>query len=243
MPRRRSYRKRSTLSTRNIYGHRSAKSQANQIYALRKRVFSLSSKLKPDVKILSGTPATFTFTSEALSDIWNGFGVIQPSTGGANNQKIGDKIYEKSLQIQLYSEYFNSSDTGYHGTESSGATVRVFVVQHKTKGSPNDTYAISTFLENPDNSGPAYNILAVKSFAPNITQDWRILANKVFTLTSARNQKLLKLAVKPGTIRFDASDNHNFIKVYVVVSGLHWDADFKETVQTTVNVKLVYTDL
>lgn len=239
---RRNYRRKS-LSASRIFGKTSAKSQAKQIYALRNHVSRINRKLRPDIKILSGSPRVYTFSSSALSSIWDSVGVLQPNTGDANNQRIGDKIYEKSLQVQMYAEYYNSSDTGYHNSESSGATVRVFVVQHKAKGSPTDTFDLSTFLEEPGIIGGAYNILAVKPFAPNITQDWRILYNKAFTLTSARNQHLLKFSVKPGLIRFDADDKHNFLKVYTVVSGLHYDQNFTEYVQTTVNVKLVYTDI
>lgn len=234
---------RSVLSTRNVFSRTSAKSQAMQIYALRKKVAKINRKLKPDIKVLSGSPRVTEFTSNALANIWDGFGIIQPAVGDGNNERIGDKIYEKSLQVQMYLEYYNSSDTGYHDGESAGCTVRVFVVQHKSKGNWNSTYDLSTFLENPSTSGGAYNILPIKPFAPNVTQDWNILYNKVFTMTSTRNQKLLKFSVKPGTIRFDDDGLHNFIKVYTVVSGLHYDADFTEYVGSTVNCKLVYTDL
>lgn len=236
-------RARGALSTKRIFSKTSAKSQAAQIYALRKRVAKINAKLKPDIKVISGVPKSTEFTSNALSNIWDGFGVLQPAEGYANNERVGDKIYEKALSVQMYAEYYNSSNTGYHDSESSGCTVRVFVVQHKTKGDPLSTYDLSTFLDNPSTTGANYSILPVKPFAENVTQDWKILYNKVFTMTAMRNQKLLKFTLRPGTLRFDSSGNHNFIKVYTVVSGLHYDQNFTEYVNTTVNCKLVYTDL
>lgn len=238
----RRYRRGGALSTKRIYSRTSAKSQATQIYALRKRVTALQNALRPDVKIVNGTPATFTYDSGTLTSIWNGFGVVQPAIGPDNGQRIGDKIYEKSLNVQMYFEYYNNSSTGYHDSESSGATVRVFVVQHKESGSEQSTFDLSEFLENPSNTGANYNILPVKPFVHQITQDWKVLYDKYFTVTADRNQKLMKFTLKPGTIRFDDSGNHNFIKVYTVVSGLHYDTDFKEYVKQTVNVKLAYTD-
>lgn len=238
-----SRRRRGPLTTRRIFSRTSAKSQANQIYALRKRVSSLNRKLRPDVKVLNGIPASFTYNSGLLADIWNGFGVVQPSLGTDNGSRIGDKIYVKSLSVQMYFEYYNNSTTGYHDTESSGATVRVFVVQYKGVGASSDVHDLSEFIENPSNTGAAYNILPVKPFMHQITQDWKVLYNKCFTMTAARNQKLMKFSLKPGTIRFDDNGKHNYIKVYTIVSGLHFDNDFKEFVQQTVNVKMAYTDL
>lgn len=238
-----SRRRRGPLTTRRIFSRTSAKSQANQIYALRKRVSSLNKRLRPDVKVLSGTPATFTYNSGLLTDIWNGFGVVQPSLGTADVNRIGDKIYEKSLGVQMYFEYYNNSSSGYHDTESAGCTIRIFVVQSKTPGSSSDTFDLSEFIENLSNTGAAYNILPVKPFANHITQKWNVLYNKCFTMTSDRNQKLIKFSLKPGLIRFDDIGKHNIIKVYTVVSGLHFDNDFKEFVSQTVNVKLAFTDL
>lgn len=233
---------RKTLSTRKIFSSTGAKAQARQIYALRRGLSRVNHKLKPEIKILDGTPTTFSFNSGVLADIWEGIGVVQPALGTNANQRVGDKIFEKTVNFQMYFEYYNSSSTGYHPGESSGATVRIFVVQHKSAGLPSDTHLLSEFLLNPSNTGAAYNILPVKPFANNITNDWRVLYNKVFTLTTDRNQKLIKFNVHPGTLRFDVSGNHKYIKCYIVVSGLHFDTDFTEYVISTVNAKLVYTD-
>lgn len=233
---------RKSLSTRKIFSSTGAKAQARQIYALRRGLSRVNRKLKPEIKVTDGTPASFSFNSGAVSDIWNGFGVIQPTLGTNANQRVGDKIYEKVCNFQMYFEYYNTSSTGYHNGESSGATVRIFVVQHKSAGLPTETHNLDEFILNPSNSGAPYNILPVKPFANNITNDWKIMYNKVFTMTTDRNQKLIKFNVHPGTLRFDVSGNHKYIKCYVVVSGLHYDQDFTEYVDCTVNAKLVYTD-
>ena len=63
------YYRRRTLSTRNIYNKRSSKSQANQIYALNKKVNAIARRNRPDTHIMTNGPISHQFTNETLASV------------------------------------------------------------------------------------------------------------------------------------------------------------------------------
>lgn len=60
--------KRKTLSKSAVYSRTSARSQARQIYALKRRVSSLSRSVRPELKIKDNDPETFDLHNAAWAN-------------------------------------------------------------------------------------------------------------------------------------------------------------------------------
>lgn len=239
----RSYRRR--LSNRNVFSKTSAKQQARQIATLRNRINSVYRKTKPEIKNLLGAAITHSFTSDALSNVWfSGVFPMPTLNSGSDSGMIGNYCKPLSLQLNGTIEYFNSSATGYHNTESSGCMARVIIVQRKTPEDYTTNHELSEFIPNPSNTGAEYTTMAVKPLQTGITEKWNVLCDKRYILTSDNNQKIFRIRVKPKPFRFDIKDNKifNYCKFIVIAAGLHYDQDFTEHLEFTEFVKMSYTD-
>lgn len=241
MNRSRAYTRRRHLTVRNIAMNRSAKSQANQILALRSRLNRMQQHIKPDVKKCGFPSTSFSLDSQMLSSSYQAYSYTLPALGAEDYQRVGDKIYARKCAWYINMEYYNTSDTGYHNSESAGTAVRVFVVQSKDAVG-NSIPALADFLEYATYTGTEYTLRAVSPFKNGITSNWRVLYDNVFYLTTTKNQKVLKVKVKPGIIRFNSDGESHKVLLYICPAGLHNDANFTEYVHGSVGGKLVYTD-
>lgn len=233
------------LSTRKIFSNTNAKSQANQIYSLKRRINSVYKRTKPEIKNLLGAAISHSFTSGALADIWYaGVFPMPTQNSGTDSGMIGNYCKPLSLQLNGTIEYYNSSATGYHNTESAGCMARVIIVQRKTPEDYTTTHPLSEFIPNPAYTGAEYTAMAVKPLQTGITEKWDVLCDKRYILTSDNNQKIFRIRVKPKPFRFNNQDNKifNYCKFIVIAAGLHYDQDFTEHLEFTEFVKMSYTD-
>ena len=232
------------LRTSSIFSRTSAKSQAYQIASLKRRINKVYRKCKPELKSITGDAETVNYTSASTSSYYKIYPLVAPVGGTEGDDRIGDFINVVNSKLYLSCEYFNNSDTGYHNSESSGCQVRVVVGQFRTAHQPLAIPSISELFEYSAGSGATYTQMGMVPFKSGITAKYRILKDYRFTLTSARNQAMKKLVVKPKDIKWfiDSTENRNGMWVVILVSGLHWDNNFQETCKITFSNKLVYTD-
>lgn len=237
--RRYSSRSRRALSNRNVYGKTSSKAQARQIATLRNRVSRVYKACRPEIKLKYNNATSFTFDSQTLLNTYTAWIPQMPILGSDDNNRIGDKIYVKNIQLNFTFEYYNSSATGYHNSESAGTTMRIIVGKYKeAKGSvPN----IQGVLQETSNTGSAYTNQAVVPLKNEQSVYSKILLDKRFTITTNNNQKIMRLNVRPGTIRFRDNDA-NAVWVMVISAGLHNDSNFSEFVKGTFSSKIAFTD-
>ncbi len=241
--RRRNYRNnRRRLSNRNIYSKTSAKQQARQIAVLRNRVNRVYKNTRPEIKVLNGSVLSKTLDSQTLLNTYWTIAGPNLEQGPGDGQRIGDKINVKNVQFTFTAEYYNSSQTGYHGGESAGTTMRIIIGQFKSPRAYNIVPTIDNVLSSSSNTGATYTHQALIPLKNGITEDYNILKDMKFTMTSSRNQRLIKLNIKPRSIRWDSDGEYNNIWVMVVSAGLHHDTDFSEFVEMTANIKMAYTD-
>lgn len=230
------------LSTRRIFSNRSARAQASQIYALRRKINRVAYANKPEIKTKLSDSKVNQFTSQTLNSVWDYMSMPVIGVGGSPNDRIGNKISMKSCTFFLSGEYFNNSETGYHDSESSGAQVRLVIVQMKDATAPTSVPQLSDIVEGAANTGPSYTLLAVRPLANNITQRYKVLADRRWTVTNEKNQFMRKITVRPGTIRYDTDNKSNYVRAFLIVSGLHYDQDFTEHVHIAWQCKTAYTD-
>lgn len=233
---------RRTLSTRNIFSNRSAKSQANQIYRLRRRLNYISKMNRPEMKVFNGTILSKTFDSQTVANTYWGIAGPSIALGSGDNQRIGDKINIKNVQFTFTAEYYNSSETGYHNTESAGTTMRIIIGQYKTPAAYNVYPSISDVLSASSNIGATYTHQSIIPLKNGITEQYNILKDMKFVMTSSNNQRLIKFNVKPRSFRYTSDGHYNNFWILIISAGLHNDSNFSEFVQMTANLKMAYTD-
>ena len=232
---------RRTLSTPAIFSKTGHKSQARQIYALKRRVSAMNKQLRPEIKTNYIQATSWNLSSDQLTNTYKSFVVDMPAQGTADNERTGDMINVKNLQLNFTFEYYNNSQTGYHDSESAGAPVRIIIGQFKT-GNISGPPEIAGVLEEYGTTGAAYTNQVISPLRKSQTEFSRILKDMRFTLTTDRNQKVLRINVRPRNYRINANGYTNKIWVMVVSSGLHFDSNFAENIAATFSYKLAYTD-
>lgn len=246
--RRRRYNKyrNSALSTRRIFSKTSAKNQAVQIYRLNRKVNAINRANKPETKVVISSPFTNTYSSSALSSIYYTWIPAYPGHGVSESDYEGSFVRSKSLTCYYNLEYFNSSATGYHNSESAGCTVRFVVFQLKSQTTTvnQSNIAITDLFRDASNTGAGYTNLANCPFKTGITDKLYILSDRKITLTTNHNTKNLKVKCHPHNLSFNTSNSalHNQVFCMVIATGLHYDEDYTEYVQCTASSKFVYTD-
>ena len=231
------------LSTRSIYSNRSSRSQAHQIALLRNRINRVYRACRPEIKTVITSAHTDSFTSSSLSSYYDFYPMVVPSLGTGDKDRIGNSIRVINGLLYVSAEYYNSSDTGYHGSESSGCQVRIIIGQYNQAVAYTVTPSIGDLFEFPSNTGADYTQLAISALKEGITSKYHILRDIRFPMTSDRNQKCLKIPFKPK-LHYEWDDDGKFPNCWaaIIVTGLHYDADFTETVSITTSDKLVFTD-
>ena len=238
----RKYRRGKTLRKTNILTNRSAKSQAYQISALSRKVNRLYYKSKPEYKVLGDDGHhQFDLSSADTGNTVNIMYFDGPTQGTGDSNRIGDKINSISYSWYGYFEYYNNSTTGYHNSESSGAPMRLIVLQRKIQTTPGQNINIADILAISGTSGSSYSCQVMAPLKKGVTETYHILADRKFVLTTERNQKLFRIKVKPRNLRFNGSNDNGLI-ICAISSGLHWDSNFTEAIRCYWSQKYVFTD-
>ena len=236
----RSY-KRGSLSTRKIFGSKSAKSQARQIYALRKRINYVSKVCKPETKVYQGSNISLNFESSQLTNTYKIQYFNGPTRGTGDDNFTGNKVRSIALNVYTTLEYYNSSDTGYHNTESAGSPFRIIILQRK-KSSNNEDLTLGDVLSSYGGSGGNYSMQAVCPLVRGITDNFKVLCDKRFVFTTSNNQRILRLKVKPNNLRWDNDGIANGFIVLYISAGLHYDANFIEHIEGYSRIDYIYAD-
>ncbi|UPW41738.1 capsid protein [Peromfec virus RodF5_42] len=248
--RNRRYRKRYNrrLSKSNILLNKGSRSQAKQILALNRKVNRVYRATKPEIKFAITSPIQHQYTSAALSSVYTRHIMPLPSPQSSTDTGMdGDKCSMKSFVIRGYAEYYNSSDTGYHNSESAGCIIRIIAVQPKQANFNVADITLTDLLQDYGDSSTGYTALSYSPFKRGTTTNYRILMDYKTKLTTNNNQKLLSLNVPLGRyrdLRYNVSQQNwaNVVIYFVAVSGLHYDSNFTEYVTITHTPKMVYTD-
>ena len=234
--------RRSVLSNRRVFGNRSARSQALQIAALRNRVNKVSRACKPERKVaIDTTVGQYGMDSSVAGDNDVVITSLAIPVGNTDRQRIGDKIYRKDTYYFTF-EYHNTSDTGYHSSESAGTTLRVICGQYKSTAGSTDAPAVSDLISLYGTSGSPMTISAIAPLVNGITRDFKIFKDFKFNITTNANQHTLKVSTPWYLCRSDGAANSKHTWCWVVANGLHHDSNFTEYVLLTAFRKTVFTD-
>ena len=144
-----------TLSTRRIFNNKSAKSQAKQIYALRRSINSVRKQCLPEIKVCRSSVNNFPMAFERSGFVGitnNRFDQPLPVTGNSDSTRVGNKITLVGPKIFIglqYQEIKNSTMGLYDSTmRNHGIQLRLIAIQSKVPHSTKPS--LSDVLQNVD---------------------------------------------------------------------------------------------
>lgn len=225
------------LSSRNIFGHKGSKSQAKQIYALRKSLNKVAKMCKPEVKVVE-TPVVideFTATTSGdspnvVNNMWRRLQVALPVRGSSDNQFIGNLITYLPFTWYINAQYGRKTNSSngipYYNmvNEGSGACMRLVAVQTtrslNTSPSPSDLFPL---FENYPNWQTTISNMNCP-YRNGITNDWNILYDKVKYINQDKPVFNKRLKIKPKDRKVVWEDGFTFPKgtifLFVICAGL-----------------------
>lgn len=260
--RRTSYRKKNrTLRSSNILTRKSATAQSRQILALKRKLNKIAYQNRPEVKVWdtapTATPISFVFNNSALSKTHDAVRMLIPSYGVESSQRIGSSFKILSHVWNCHFRYSNDSTTGFHANMASCAVIRAVVIQFKSeKYMSTGVPPITELFSCGEAQDPAsYNLLTVSPYIEGFSNEHRVLYDKMFYLTPDKPVRNMSIRVHPKHNLFNWPDTHgedasqgthpelkNYMALYILVSNLKWDTDFKETVNFSCQRKIAFTD-
>ena len=225
--RRRYYRKRSVLSTRNIYANRSAKTQAYQIAALKRRINYVSRQCKPEVKVLTSDVIVDEFDSVMA---YGKFAIGFPTQGTADNQRVGNSVNVKNCSFRLL---LNKCLAGTDTNADNGFSYRAIMIQTV---SPIDPASAIPSLTDLLALSATNSEALVSPFKDGITAKYRILRD--VKGSTASNEKLLNIRYYPRRHEeLDPSGFSRIIYIYVISSSSD-----RSVICMTASHRYVFTD-
>lgn len=237
---RKNFRNGRTLTTRNIFNNKGARSQARQINALKKRINAVNKKCSPEVKVVESNDTTsigfaannsITGTQQAYLTT-----IPVPNEGTSDSTRIGDKIKLLPAEVFMtlqYEEFYNSLSGGFSTLQipiqSSAIQARVVFIQSKSAGQTLTINSLSQIFKfNPyrsnDNASLIDAQMAMKMpFQTGITAKWNILSDKLITVSKDTGQKAFRFKVKPKykSIRWFGSEAPEGV-IYMIVLTSGW---------------------
>lgn len=223
---RKRYNKKRILSTRNIYANRSARSQAYQISALKRRVNYVSRQCKPELKVMTSAAVSDTFSSASA---YGKYKIIYPTNGTGENQITGNSWDVKNCSFRV----FINKNIDTTSNIDSGTTYRIIIVQTVAPTDPTHNIPdLGSLLESASNNAQAI----VSPFLDGITTTYRILRDIKGSTTS--NEKLLNIRYYP--YKHESIGPQGFSRViymYVIVS-----TSSTHSAQVTAQSRYVFTD-
>lgn len=223
---RRYNRKRSVLSTRNIYANRSARNQAYQIAALKRRINYVSKQCKPEVKVLTGDVITASFDTPTA---YGKFKVMPPEQGTGENQRVGNAFNVKNGSFKI----LINKDIVSESIQDNGLSYRIIIAQTVAPTNSSSTVPnIDDLLAVTTNNSQCL----VSPFKDGITAKYRILRDIKGSTVS--NEKLLNIRYYPFKHEeLDPSGYQRMIYIYVFTS-----ANNQHNVGITATNRYVFTD-
>jgi hypothetical protein len=124
-----------TLTTRRIFNNKSAKAQASQIYALKRRINRVYRATKPEVKVVE-TLRTERMLLPNMDENVVAFDFVRPSIGTADDQRVGSMIHMVQPTLFISAKYDSptrSNPAPIYNQQllRSGAAMRIIAIQSK----------------------------------------------------------------------------------------------------------------
>lgn len=234
--RRAGYRRR-PLSTTSILTRKSATSQALQINTINKRIDRLNRRVGRDETKMVVNPfiRNVTFDGALYAEavfplLCNAAGSSVLVQGNSDGAVVGNKIYPLKQNLYVSVRYINHGQPNIPDWIANGISFRITVIQAKIPMSSSDsnvsTNDIFEYHDDGSTVGNEHQLNVVSPFARNVTQRWRILADKRYRMSIFNPQKTMKISFKPKTYRWftdpdvnsDTINSSNYNRCFCIIS-------------------------
>lgn len=222
MPPRKYYRRRSRrrfskkLKTTSILNNKSAKSQANQILALRKYVRRVRKMIPPVNKMVSsGTQQEYTFSSSDFTNVGAIHRFPYPYLYQGDDGAIienDDQDYRTGNWIKIYQMYysvslsydFTAGDNGQFDGNYSGAQIR-FVMLATRRYDQSPPNSLAQIFQIVGNTNTSYNLNMTTPLKEGINNQFIVLGQRKYTLSTTNRIKSFRLHIPIKKFRSYAS--------------------------------------
>lgn len=232
---------RRTLSNRNVFGRRSARSQATQIAALRNKVNKVWRACRPERKTTVSNPFEQLFSNGATAISAKSYVGPDIAQGADSTQRVGDKVYRRDT-FKLTLGYTNNSTSGLHNNEVSGSFVRLVAGIWKEPKNAGSTPISTSIIKDYSQSGLGYRVSCIQPLQDEVTTEHRIFYDKVIKVDLNQPLKLIKVRSPWYTARWDSNGYVVHSWLWVFVNELDYDTTFEERVELTGLCKTVFID-
>lgn len=241
---RRRYRRKNSLSNYNIATRTSARSQANQIYRLKRRINSIERRTKPEIKLWERSYAVSTPTGTQLPN--SSILVSYTSTDNSWNTQF-DGNFARFLSLTFY---FSSSYTNY-AASTPPITFRVVILQTRTtRDSEIEAADVFSGISESTSLNPMPNSSALGSLSGPLQQGLartaKVLCDRKFYLSYQRPQIMSTIKLK-GLLNYyrneaTTGDTESVGKGKLYMFVLAYNPGNSVTYTFTAQSKLAYTD-
>lgn len=234
---RKKYYRRRTLSTRSIYNKRSAKSQANQIYSLNKKVNAIARANRPDIHLLVSDPVTQEFTNSSLATIHKSFSSGLTPTGN----------YARLLSFKISGTFeYGDNKEAFPGIEVPRAgTIRLVIWQSLASKSSANVQNMTDLID-VSSTGAGYELNTMRPFKDGVSAFVKILYDRVYAVSAEYPVRPFKVNLnKLLSMRMQTGDSGPRGQIYFgfVTSGLHWaSTSYNEHITCNFITKIAYND-
>lgn len=217
-----------SLSAGRVFGNKSAKAQAKQIYALSKRIKSVQRQCRPEVKIVRTSVANrglaLDSTATPGTTPYSQVSIPLPSIGNSDSTRIGNKVRIMNPKLFMGIQYreVNNSAAGYYNStlNNRGIQVRLIAVQAKVPHS--SVPQLSDILQNVNFESQINSMMMMREpFQIGITSRFHILMDKRMTVNADSPTKSYRFSVKPKSRSVVWEDGQSYAKgaIYIFMLG------------------------
>lgn len=222
-----------TLTTRRIFNNKSARAQAAQISALKKRINRVYNRTKPEYKLLRSTTSfkSFGYDTSDPNDGLTNFTVQalqQPNSGTQDNQRIGNKVkmYPVTFFMNIrYNETNQIIDNVYpyiqQPLNTNGLMMRFVAIQ--AMAAANEGPTIDSVFQNnyvnPDTPQSDLMMMMTMPFRNGITARYKILKDKRIHVNKDKPLYAARFKIKPQikTLRWEDGQVQPAGQIYYII--------------------------
>lgn len=231
------FRRRRTLSTRNIYNKRSSKAQATQIHALNKKVNAIARRNRPDTHIAVSDPVSVQFSNETLAKVSQSYGSGLTPTG--NYCRLLDFTISGIFEYSDNKEAYPAVDVPRAGS------IRLIVWQSLASKSSSNVQKISDLID-VSGTGAGYELNTMRPFKDGVSGFVKILYDRTYTVSDQYPVRPFKVRLnRLMPMRMQTGDQGPRGQIYYgfTTSGLHYgSAAYSEYITCNFITKIAFND-
>lgn len=208
------------LSTRNIYGNKSARSQARQISSLKRRINHVYRQCRPETKLKEGSPTLLTI---AYDDQYPYvlYTVDMPTPGTGDDGMTGNVCNIKDVHVYIdaaLDPQYTSPTYAMYGGMPGNLSYRIMAFATKAISDNSPAVPDIIFTTDYNTSVTDYSLNTVRPLNEGISAKYDILYDRTFTVSAAMGSRKHHLRVKGSRIRkYITSEYMNFGKAQIYV--------------------------